>query len=103
MSAQLVIERKIAVVKPTSVRAWQKSPSDQTAAVGAAATSAKKQNKPMIVVVGNSYGSTVFHIIDAADALRGIHRWNGGFNRDTPVLFVEPDGSVSKGIVQVGQ
>ena len=52
-----------------SIREYRQSPGDDRLAIFAAAHYAKKNNAPMVILPGNSYGRLVLHIAAETDAL----------------------------------
>jgi hypothetical protein len=80
-------------IAKSAVKAYKKSPSDFNLAANAAAHYATKQNKSMLVIPGNSYGSKLFHIASADDS--DLSRFTCGLgDKFMTVAIVESDGSV---------
>ena len=98
MPSELVLERKIGIAKPGSIRDWRAAPT-RDAAIGAAATYAKKEKKPYLVVTGNSYMTRVYHVVEPETAMRKGPSAYSGMNADLRVYLVEPDGSTFESLL----
>ena len=81
---------KIGLTVEKSVKRYRESPGDFTLAANAAAYYAKKYNKTMVIVPGNSYGKKVYHIANESDDLAKFL----GFTTLTLGAIAEVDGNI---------
>ena len=88
---KIEIDRLIGVqtVTAPSIHAWRKEPGDGFKAIRAAAQLAKSRGFNMVVVLGNSYMQTVYHIGKETDDLRTYT-----FDPNPTVYLVTPEGQV---------
>ena len=89
---QLSNLRHAATYQPSNgwIRKYQKNPSDQNLAVRAAIQTARKLEESVVLVKGNSYGTSVYHIAKKSE---DIKKYLPGVKSPT-VLMIKTTGEI---------
>jgi len=93
---EITIEKKLGKIQKgaRAVSAWRTDPGNFQKSLRAALHYARRDNKQMIVIPGNSYNQKVFHIASEGESVKKYTVQT----HNNPVVVVSPQGDVFQAI-----